>query len=262
MQVFCCPPLPVLVLWAGRGPPATARSLLTTPLGSRRLSLSCLGLESARKRSRTKVVTVAAAAAVGPRQVPSWDFPLSPSSPASVSPPPPPARPKPARPQRGGGPVAQWVSGAGRCPGLQQLPSPSQPWAPHQVRREAMWAGLRSAHLPCRGLLRVQVQVQGSGLARDLSSAPREIIALSLSPAVAQVGIWILTCKEPLLAGGAGGRATAILPNSGCEGKGAQFLPPHSHLSLLPPQTPPTGPRAGGPCIQWKVRLPTPSPAN
>ena len=45
-----------------------------------------------------------------------------------------------------------------------------------------MWAGLRSAHLPRRGLLRVQVQVQGSGPARDLSSAPREIIHASSKP--------------------------------------------------------------------------------
>lgn len=54
------------------------------------------------------MVTVAAAAAVGPRQVPSWDFPLSPSSPASVSPPPPQLVPSPPVPSAEAG---QWHSG-------------------------------------------------------------------------------------------------------------------------------------------------------
>lgn len=262
MQVFCCPPLPVLVLWAGRGPPATARSLLTTPLGSRRLSLSCLGLESARKRSRTKVVTVAAAAAVGPRQVPSWDFPLSPSSPASVSPPPASsssqARPSPAR-RRASGTVGEWSR---TVPWAATAPLPFPAMGPLPGEEGGHVGGAQVSPSSLQGPAQSSSSSSGFRAGPGPLLCPEEIITLSLSPAVAQAGIWILTCKEPLLAGGAGGRATAILPNSGREGKGAQFLPPHSHLSLLLPQTPPTGPRAGGPCIQWKVRLPTPSPAN
>ena len=72
-----------------------------------------------------------------------------------------------------------------------------------------------------------------------------------------------MTFEEPLSAGGAGGKATAVFSNSGCEGKGTQkVLPPHGHFYLLPPQTPPPPPvpRAGWPCTETG-KTPSATPA-
>lgn len=84
------------------------------------------------------MVTVTAAVAVPPRQVPSWDFPSVPCLPCQPLPSPflqlVPSPPVPSAARGGGGPVAESVSEAGWCLGCSGSSVPSLPWAPHQVR--------------------------------------------------------------------------------------------------------------------------------
>ncbi|KAM7228221.1 hypothetical protein CapIbe_020675 [Capra ibex] len=132
----------------------------------RRLPLSCLGLESAGQRNRTKVVTVTGAVpAVGPLRVPSWDCPSVPCVPCQPLPSPASsssqARLSPER-RRASGRVGK----RGRTrPGRHPLPAPSLPWAPHQTPPVPRAGGpctqrqcepQRSPAHRCSGLMRPQ----------------------------------------------------------------------------------------------------------
>lgn len=194
VQAFLGPLLPVLVLWA----PGHRQSLLTTPLGSRRLPLSCLGLERRAKESDKgghcywccPSGGAAASALLGLSLCP-------PASPASPSPLPAsqlvPSPPVPS----GGGPVAEWASGAGRARAAPAAALVAMGPPPGEEGGGAMWARAQvspSSPPACR----VQVQVQGWGWPGASPTALGEITDASSNPCSKPRLEFGLTFEEPL----------------------------------------------------------------